>query len=207
MIPIAPPSLEEKISTLYEDFGVEAYSELALNPDSYPFSSVVSSALQKYEINQAEKSVLDLGCGPGLLKEFTSFASYAGLDLSEEMLQAAAKRGYNELIQSTVQDYLPLLPDNSYDCVICFSVTYFIDPLTAHEVLRHIDRVAKNFWLISFDGIPDDLIDLYKKEYEIDLYNHIGIGGVEMSERFMVPGWKSVIDDTKIPMEIGVRKK
>lgn len=192
------------IADLYDHFLDEGYEGLARDPESYPLFPVITELGSRYPMLIKGKSVLDLGCGPGLLKELTDFGRYMGVDLSESMLQAAASKGYAELIQASVEEYLPLLPDKSFDVVYCFSVLYFLDPAAVQGAIAHIQRIARRGWLITLDGAPTDLVEAYKREQGVDLYDHRGLEIADAKERFTVPGWKSSIDGQPISMEIVV---
>lgn len=197
---------EQSIIDMYSRFLNQDYEALALNPEAYPLVPVMERVLSTYSSAERGETVLDLACGPGLLKQLADYAYYSGVDLSPDMLRAAAKRGYNELIQSSLLDYLPLVEDDSYDSVICFSAAYFLSENEAFELVGHMSRIAKKFWLLTLDAVPEDLVGFYAKQ-GMRLYDHSGMELHETKERFWVEGWQSATDGLPIGMEIAIGLK
>ncbi|MEI6477627.1 MAG: methyltransferase domain-containing protein [bacterium] len=196
------------IADLYDRFLDDGYALLASDPKHYPLRPVMERVLRDYPSQIRGKTVLDLGCGPGLLKGMTDYDQYAGVDVSQDMLKAAALRGYSELVHGALLDFLPTVSDASYDSVICFSVAYFLDPEELSELVGHMQRVAGRFWLLTLDRIPPDLAEHYMDTEGIRIYDHTGLDIPGAKERFTVPGWKSATDGKQIPVEvvIGVRE-
>ena len=203
---IAHMHTDERIAELYSNFLEEGYAELASDPASYPLFPVMERVLRDYSSETRGESALDLACGPGLLKECADYSSYAGMDLSEPMLQAAADRGYGELIQSSLLDYLPYIEDASYDSVICFSALYFLDPESAKQVVAHMGRIARKFCLVTLDAIPKGLVAMYEKS-GIPLFDHSGMEIPGETERFEVEGWVSASGEGAIRMPVSIVRK
>jgi SAM-dependent methyltransferase len=85
----------------------------------------------------AESRLLDIGCGTGWLAE--SFASYTGLDASEDAVARARERGRN-VIHGDVSLRLPFA-DGEFDGVVMKDLLeHVLDPVAlvgeAHRVLR-----------------------------------------------------------------------
>lgn len=98
-------------------------------------------------------TIIDLGCGPGNLKETLGDAFiYTGVDVAPAMLSLARERGY-QTIEAYIEDALPMIPDNAYDYVVASSSLHFIKNI--HAVIKDIERVAKNGYIVSFDHITD----------------------------------------------------
>jgi len=91
-------------------------------------------------------SILDFGCGDGLLlatAEGLGYRQLTGIDLSEGLLAVAAKRTSADLHQEDGLAFLQRTPDSHYDVVVAFDV---FEHLTRAELLdtsRAIARVLK----------------------------------------------------------------
>ena len=84
-------------------------------------------------------SVLDVGCGTGMLARRLTDAGYAvtGLDLSPEALRLAKTRGLETLVEGSV-NALPF-PENSFDAIVSLDAWYHQavnDALAACEAAR-----------------------------------------------------------------------
>ena len=83
-------------------------------------------------------SVLDIGCGTGLLgSEISKYCSkLEGIDLSNNMLKIAAKKNiYDELTQFELKEYLSNMPLD-FDCFIALDVFIYVGELS--EIFRLI---------------------------------------------------------------------
>jgi SAM-dependent methyltransferase len=164
------------------------------------FPRVITELLA--DIPQDELSMLDLGCGPGSLRRYTRFKSYAGIDLSAEMLALA--EGY-ETFQGDVLEVLRKLPDASYDGAVSVSALYFMAPEVVHAIVTELERVTRRFWLVTLDGITPKLM----KEYAdggIDVWNHREIELPVPVRRVNEDGWSASTDE-RIQAEYVLRVK
>lgn len=86
------------------------------------------------------KSVLEVGCGTGLLlREIAEFATeVTGVDLSPGMLQHARRRGLN--VHEARADALPF-PHATFDVACSFKVLPHVEPV--HAALREMLRVVR----------------------------------------------------------------
>ncbi|OYT54653.1 MAG: hypothetical protein B6U72_02085 [Candidatus Altiarchaeales archaeon ex4484_2] len=71
------------------------------------------------------RRILDVGCGPGVFERELSGFDIMGIDLDEEMVEAARKACSNVFVVAGAED-LPF-PDNSFDCVFYVTSMEFID--------------------------------------------------------------------------------
>lgn len=108
----------------------------------FPF---IASAL---EVEQTRcgpgMAILDVGCGPGNIAEFCDLPEdvrWFGLDLWEhQLLQASAKKVYENLFQVNLLDGLPFR-DGSFDVVICNEVLMYLP--NACGLLTEFHRVLR----------------------------------------------------------------
>jgi ubiquinone/menaquinone biosynthesis C-methylase UbiE len=96
-------------------------------------------------IAMPKQTVLDAGCGTGLVLEHFSGADrkLIGFDLSERMVERARRRSSlrdTELFVHSVDEPWPV-PDASVDRVVCIAVLEFIPKI--EEVFDEIDRVLR----------------------------------------------------------------
>jgi predicted TPR repeat methyltransferase len=105
-------------------------------------------------------SVLDVGCGTGLvgraLREGGFAGQLLGLDISRESLAIAQQRGaYDSIEHADLQQRLPL-EDESVDAVVCVGVMTYLPEVEA--VWREFARVARPGGLVVTTQ-RDDLWD------------------------------------------------
>ena len=101
-------------------------------------------------------SVLDVGCGTGLVGRALRARGYggrlAGLDLSRESLDLARQaEAYDALEQADLQQPLPVA-DDSYDAVVCVGVMTYLPDVEA--MWRELARVTR----------PDGLVVVTQRE-------------------------------------------
>merc|ERR1719317_1323617 len=106
----------------------EYYDKMAGNYEQvvrgwgYNMPEVVSDKISEYTMAQDSKTVLDLGCGDGLVGEALScrgFTRITGLDIAGKMLKVASGRGvYQELKQADLMKTLPV-ESATFDIVSC----------------------------------------------------------------------------------------
>ena len=97
---------------------------------------------KKYLGNPAEKKVLDVGCGIGLIERqvATEFGSFHGVDISEQSVRIA--QAANPRCSFTVYngESLPF-PDNSFDLVFSSCVLEYLTQPKLSEFFREMIRV------------------------------------------------------------------
>jgi predicted TPR repeat methyltransferase len=101
---------------------------------------------------QTPATVLDLGCGTGLvgaelLKLAPGGYQLIGLDLSQPMLDAAKTRGYQTLVQGELMDYLASVDAGSLDAITAADTMIYFGPL--EEFYAQAKRALKpGGWLV-----------------------------------------------------------
>lgn len=98
------------------------------------------------------KSVLDLGCGPGIYAEYllNQGARVTATDISGEMIEIV-NRKFGSTVPCYVQDLSNGLPeecDSSYDLIICPLAIHYIEDLT--RLLADVRRVLKDTGFFVF---------------------------------------------------------
>lgn len=92
------------------------------------------------DLSLENKSVLDIGCGPGVqFGEYTKRNSFTGIDISSDALELAAQNGYAVHL-GDVSKELPF-SDESFDVVVLTDILeHVVEPL---ELLKEAARVLK----------------------------------------------------------------
>ena len=108
--------------------------------------SKVSWILEKLKDSQAEglQSILDVGCGAGLVANQMAKAGYqvTGVDLSSESLQVACEFDETSAVKYLRADALDLpFGEQSFDVVLCLDFLEHIE--NPQAALSEIDRVLK----------------------------------------------------------------
>lgn len=121
-------------------------------------------------------SVLDVGCGTGLVGRALRARGFAGqilgLDISRESLEIARQSGsYDSLAQADLQQPLPL-QDDGVDAVVCVGVMTYLPEVEA--VWREFARVARPGGLVVATQ-RDDLWDARQCRAVVDLLQHEGV--------------------------------
>jgi ubiquinone/menaquinone biosynthesis C-methylase UbiE len=107
----------------------------------------VVSVFERYAI--WEGSVLDVGCGTGLLATALGDSfTYTGIDISENMLKKAKERGYN-VRQGDALTLLKNEKSGSFDHVVCIGALYWMP--NAIDAWKEMVRVARKTVIATFD--------------------------------------------------------
>lgn len=103
-----------------------------------------------------EDSLLDVGCGAGLLTQYLvrDVRLIVGLDASREMMVNATRPGFQRI--EAVADHLPF-DDNTFDKIFCHSIfQYFPDQEYAARVIAEMRRVLRPGGRALIMDVPDD---------------------------------------------------
>ena len=177
--------MANKISAeeFFDDWSVK-YDDLFKAPKSYVhYLNEAAKIFHQYNYHQG--SILDIGCGTGLLSELLQGNfEYTGIDISSKILDYAAKRGY-QTIHRSIEIALPEIDDNSYDFVFCLSSLLFIEDVKT--AVENIYRVARQAILISLDETTEE----YIKKLDVPVYNHSKITVKNTIEDYFISGFTS----------------
>ncbi len=113
--------------------------------------------------------ILDLGCGYGALNQYLNQNEYdflLGIDLSSNAIQRAKDKNYpNSKFQ--IADIHQFIPDEKFDVIIFNEVLYYLD--NQLEIVERFSKYfnEKGFFIFSFYGIREDLIQELGKSYTL----------------------------------------
>lgn len=179
--------MSNKISAedFYNKFAV-SYDETLKNPDCnarqvYEGKNIFA----KYHHQEREGRILDIGCGTGFLSQLLEGNfEYTGIDISQEMLQIAAQRGYRT-IHGRIEECLVELDSQSYDFVFSLSSLLFVEDIQA--ALKELHRIARKAVILSLDNTTEE----YIKNFAVTVYNHSQIAFPNAKEDYWILGWTS----------------
>jgi SAM-dependent methyltransferase len=132
------------------NFGAAFFHKFYLNPATRVVSaaemraraSIIAAALQQCEI--PVRSILDAGCGIGLLrKPFARLlprARYAGLEASEYLCR---RYGW---VQGSIANFAPRKP---YDLVVCYDVLQYLSDADAARSIANFARLTRAALYVS----------------------------------------------------------
>jgi ubiquinone/menaquinone biosynthesis C-methylase UbiE len=146
---------------------------------------------KKYNIESG--SILDIGCGPGNLKNSFKDSvgnrfSYTGIDISKKMLNITKASGYS-VIYGYIEEILPILPSKSFDYVIASSSLQFVKDIK--KVISEIERIATKGLIISLDQMTPEYKKGFKTVCSSNVYDHYDfkINNAKIDKSFS--GWIS----------------
>ena len=119
---------------------------------------------EKYQQNMADKTLISLGCGTGLVEQFmidnlgVSYENLYGIDISESMVQVARKR-----IQADEGDVLALDPGiRMWDMAFSgLNVFHYLDHRRLEEAIQKTASIIKSGGYFIGDFITPDHIRWY----------------------------------------------
>ncbi len=135
--------------------------------------------------NHHHGKILDIGCGTGILSELLQGNfEWTGIDISSNMLDYAAKRGY-KTIHKPIETALAEIDTQSFDFV--FSLSSLLCVQDAATAIEHIGRIARQTILISLDETTEE----YIKNFVVPVYDHSKIKIEDAVEDYFIVGWTS----------------
>jgi len=161
---------DDKSRALYRDWA-ETYDATMLEGLRYRSPALVAALLGAH-LAERDGTVLDIGCGTGLVGQVLADLGYAvidGLDISPEMMQVAMRRGvYRHLLAADLNQPLDM-PDAQYDGAAC-SGTFthgHVDARCLDELFRVLRPGAPFAFTVKLEvweplGFKDTLARLVK---------------------------------------------
>lgn len=130
-----------------------------------------------------DKSVLDLGCGPGVYAEhfINHGATVTASDISPDMIEIVQKKFGNQLLAYVADssDGAPNEQDSSYDLVVCSLAIHYIEDLTClFKDVRRVLKIDGSFYfsthhpMVDFQSSPSG--NYFKRELITEEWNTIG---------------------------------
>lgn len=121
------------------------YEDVAVNQDKHwwylGMSEINNSLIKTFLTKRNNLKILDAGCGPGaMLPTLSKYGDVIGIDVSDEALKYAKKRG--EVIKGDITNLK--FKNQTFDIVICMDVLYHMWVKDETEALREFNRVLKN---------------------------------------------------------------
>jgi len=117
---------------------------------------MVHALLRRVQQKLELESVIDLGCGPGLLSPMLSSLGldYVGIDTREENVAEALRRYPDKMFRN--QDVVTDDPAKlgSYDITFCFGLLYHIEDLIL--ALRNMHSITKKVMIVETELVPLD---------------------------------------------------
>ena len=115
---------------------------------------IVFTQISKFLDEDKKYSILDVGCGTGIIvKEFSKLGDAMGLDIEIKALKFCQNRGLKKLVQGDLM-HLPF-EDNSYDIVSIFDVLYHKDVKDDVAAMRELFRIIKPGGLLVLTDSAD----------------------------------------------------
>ena len=177
--------MPKKISAekFYDGFAAQ-YDDLLKDP-KYNAQHLNEAVKIFNRYNHDRGNVLDIGCGTGTLSELLQGDfQFTGIDISDQMLNIAAQRGY-KTIHNPLETALAEIDSKSYDFVFCLgSLLCVIDAITA---INHMRRIARKSILLSLDETTEE----YISNVVVPVYDHSQISIEDALEDYFILGWIS----------------
>ncbi len=153
----------EYIEGLFDNYAANFENSLKYNL-KYKIPISITEIIMKYNKFDSLGSIVDLGCGTGLLGvEIKTMCRYLeGVDLSENMLDKAREKNlYNKLVKQDIINYLSNM-SSSFDYFIATDVFIYIGDLS--EVFRLIKTRNKTSGKFAFSTEHRDGNDFFLEQ-------------------------------------------
>ncbi|MEZ4156491.1 MAG: class I SAM-dependent methyltransferase [Candidatus Paceibacterota bacterium] len=182
----------EKFAAMYdaeaESYEADAYGEKI----NYALPETMLRFFQNHDVKSG--TVLDLGCGPGVVGnalqkiEGANF-ELTGVDISPGMAQQAIKAGYEKVILGRIEEAVE--QEGSYDHIVSLSALYYVSKEDIEKVILSILAKAKKTATLSFEEITKEFSETVRQVVgDIPLESHVGA----LKELNLPKGW-SVVED------------
>ncbi len=178
--------MENKISPqeFYDNFAPNYDSILKGSQVNAQYINEAAKVFQLYH-KDPDGSILDLGCGTGLLKDFLRGEfQYTGIDVAKKMLDYALLRGYT-VDHKPIEEALSEISCSSYDFVFALGCLLFVKDI--HSTLAQINRIARRGIILSLDQLTPEYINNFK----VRVYDHSTVLIPEAKEDYLIRGWTS----------------
>jgi predicted TPR repeat methyltransferase len=153
----------EYVSALFDGYSIRFESELVdklqYRGHVFVYSAMKAALAELDKAPSSVKSIIDLGCGTGLLGDIISndmpSATLVGVDLSQRMAEvsrarktAAGKSVYSSVIHGDALQYLATLDRNSQDCILASDVFIYIGDIS--QVLSESSKCLVDSGIVAF---------------------------------------------------------
>ena len=169
---------------------------------NYCGPQLVQDYLATLNCPAASLSVLDLGCGTGLVGEVLKpyARELVGVDLSQAMLdRAATKQLYHQLHKSDITDFL-LASREQYDLVTCMDTFIYLGRL--NEVFALIYQKLKTGGMLVFS--TEKLVKTQERGFQLNISGRYSHHPDYLTTALIKTGFKIVkISDVAIRIESG----
>ena len=195
-------------SKKYLAFGVEE------SPTQYPLEKARYLTMASYIHEESLKlnrpvTVLDIGCHEGMMLLYCqkngSKVEFHGMDISQERLSTALKRGYQSVALQDIRNYPFPFPDGFFDVVVCSHILEHLEH--PEKVLQELNRIMKKGGLFIVGvpiGLPPGIlwrrhiVPLYnpaqRKKVVLRRFGHVSF--------FTLPGLKKLLQNHGFVTEI-----
>ena len=154
----------DELEGIYKNWASDYESDV-INLAGYVGHLITSDLLLNY-LRNTESTVLDAGCGTGLVGEIlykNNFRNIDGVDFSQEMLNIAHQKNIYQSLKLVDLTKKLVYENNSFDAVICAGT--FTCGHVGPEALREMVRITKQGGYICFT--------VRKQEWEASPYLQI----------------------------------
>ena len=139
----------DELEGIYKNWASDYESDV-INLAGYVGHLITSDLLLNY-LRNTESTVLDAGCGTGLVGEIlykNNFRNIDGVDFSQEMLNIAHQKNIYQSLKLVDLTKKLVYENNSFDAVICAGT--FTCGHVGPEALREMVRITKQGGYICF---------------------------------------------------------
>lgn len=157
----------EQCSPRYIEQTFDAFAgsfESVLGRLKYSGPKLVQDHLATLDLPVSSLSVLDLGCGTGMVGEVMQSCArmLVGVDLSQAMLdQASKKQIYHRLHRSEITEYLRA-SDEQHELIACMDTFIYLGRLEEILALIHQNLKVGGMLLFSTEKLPGTDTDTYR---------------------------------------------